>query len=214
MAIVQGIWKGRRVGFLHFDTQRIARQQSVEWYCQAAGIPLWNSREEMEVSDWETLDLIVVDCSGVPSHTTAQELLPASKNMKRRKICSHLVAPAWAGPTYFDACRNLAQAGEARYLLPSFLDTGFLHEDAAAAAARADLGVRFLSAGGKVPSGFYESGDKGLAQLADHCNLDNPMRVRELASNCQDNGQKIAKILAGNRIPRRGNFRTMTASAE
>lgn len=166
-AVKNGIWAGRTTAILHFDTSRIARQESLAWYCQAAGIrclsPMELTRHEglMELTRHQ---LLVIDASSMAAEGPLPDYLV--ELVQHPEYHGHLVAPSWASASYFMAAHWLVQRFRLRYFLPTFLDEAMLGEEAAAAAAKLDLGVRFLSSGGKVPNGLWESDESHLAELA------------------------------------------------
>jgi flagellar biosynthesis GTPase FlhF len=167
MAIQQGVWKGRATAILHFDTKRMARLETIEWYCQAAGVLHWTPatfEKPPSHGPSRSVELLLIDTSGLPGDAPLPELLIDLLSGPRSH--AHLVAPAWAGASYFEAVQHLLSRFKVQYLLPTFLDDSLLSQDAAAAAAKLDLGVRFLSSGPKVPNGFWESGEAQLASAA------------------------------------------------
>lgn len=214
LAISQGLWKGRSVGAFHFDTSRMARQQSMEWYCQAAGISLYSPLSPPTKAQLELLDFLVIDTSNTAKidadnlGRALYEILEGAKADQDWQIFAHLVAPAWAGANYFGAARKQSLPCELKYLLPTFLDCSLLGEEAMTAAASCDLGVHYLSSGSKVPNGLYESGEQQLAELASALS-ENPASESTLG-----NGQQIASILRGNRYPRFPLARARAATGE
>ncbi|MDX2266591.1 MAG: hypothetical protein NW208_00705 [Bryobacter sp.] len=202
LAISQGLWKGRAVGMFHFDTSRMARQQSMEWYCQAAGITLFSPLQPPQREQLNLLDFLVIDTSSI-SRITAEtcgeplfEILQNPESGSDWQIFAHLVAPAWAGANYFSAARKQSLPCDLKYLLPTFLDCSLLGEEAMTAAAACDLGVHYLSSGAKVPNGLFESGEQQLAELA------SALSENSVAGPALGNGHQIASILRGNRYPR------------
>ncbi len=166
LAVAQGIWKGRTTAILHFDVNRLARRDAMDWYCQAAGIQHLTPESVEKPDATCDVDLLVVDTSGM----SADAALPSwlQDRVVADGYSGHLVVPAWAGEAYFKAASPLVAKLRIEYVLPTFLDDSLLSEEAAAAAARLDLGVRYLSSGAKVPGGFWDSSDAQLATAAEH----------------------------------------------
>lgn len=167
MAVKRGVWQGKSTAILHFDTSRIARQESLVWYCQAAGIrclsPMELSRPEVK-EELARIEILLIDTSAMAHEGSLPDYLPPL--LKDANYNGHLVAPAWAGSSYFTAAQPLIHRFQLQYFLPTFLDDSMLSEDSANAAAKLDLGVRFLSSGGKAPNGLWQSDEAHLAELA------------------------------------------------
>lgn len=167
MAVKRGVWQGKSTAILHFDTSRIARQESLLWYCQAAGLrclsPLDLSRIDAK-EELARIEVLIVDTSAMANEGALPDYVASL--FTDANYNGHLVAPAWAGANYFTAVQPLVHRFRLQYFLPTFLDDSMLSEDSANAAAKLDLGVRFLSSGGKAPNGLWESSDANLAELA------------------------------------------------
>lgn len=167
MAVKRGVWQAKTTAILHFDTSRIARQESLAWYCQAAGIrclsPLELSRPEGK-DELARIEVLLIDTSAMAHEGPLPDYL--APLLDDENYSGHLVAPAWASSSYFTAAQPQIQRFHLQYFLPTFLDDSMLSEDSANAAAKLDLGVRFLSSGGKAPNGLWQSDEAHLAELA------------------------------------------------
>jgi flagellar biosynthesis GTPase FlhF len=167
MAVKRGVWLGKSTAILHFDTSRIARQESLLWYCQAAGIrclsPMDLSRLEAK-DELARIEVLLIDTSAMANEGALPDYL--TPFLSDANYSGHLVAPSWASSSYFTAAQPLIHRFRLQYFLPTFLDDSMLSEDSANAAAKLDLGVRFLSSGGKAPNGLWQSDEAHLAELA------------------------------------------------
>lgn len=183
MAVKRGVWAGKSTAILHFDTSRIARQESLLWYCQAAGIrcltPLELSQAEAR-RELPQIELLLVDTSALSHEGELPDYLEDC--FAEENYHGHLVAPSWASANYFTAAQALIHRFRLQYFLPTFLDDSMLSEDSANAAAKLDLGVRFLSSGAKAPNGLWQSDEAHLAELA----------AARTTQGAPENGQKIA----------------------
>jgi flagellar biosynthesis GTPase FlhF len=167
LAVKRGVWLGKPTAILHFDTSRIARQESLLWYCQAAGVRCLSPADlgRLHAQDeLASIEMLLVDTSGMSHEGALPDYVIAL--LDDANYSGHLVAPSWAGPSYFTAAQPLIRRFRLQYFLPTFLDDSMLSEDSSNAAAKLDLGVRFLSSGGKAPNGLWQSDEANLAELA------------------------------------------------
>ncbi len=213
LAVRLGVWQGRKTAIVHFDMHRIARREALAWYGEAAGIACLDGAGFDRLQDFE---LLIVDTSGAPAK------LPhwLESLAQHEGYSAHLVAPAWAGENYFRAAQPLATACRARYVLPTFLDDAQFGGDAAAAAAKLDLGVRFQSIGAKVPQGLEQLGAEKrtlptsstpspapsisrpiTSRLATPSSVTEPPWAASESANLGEIGDQIALLLRGGSLP-------------
>ncbi len=201
MAVKRGVWLGKSTAILHFDTSRIARQESLLWYCQAAGVrclsPLDLGRLDAK-NELAGIEVLLVDTSAMSHEGSLPDYV--APLLEDASYCGHLVAPAWAGSNYFTAAQPLIHRYRLQYFLPSFLDDSMLSEDSVNAVAKLDLGIRFLSSGGKAPNGLWQSDEANLAELA----------AASAAATASANGPRIAVTPARNSY-KRANAAEMVA---